>query len=187
MNNMEKLAEVLNRFPGVEVTKIEDAPNDGTIYFKCSNELSFAKILVGIQEISPNDGISYWMCFPYSDIDHCTVYYGLCGPDDLETRHREARNLARKYTDNFEKFYEAYRRKMHDEGGVLPDLSFVTVAQMLDELSSRGINYAMVWKDLGTNYTKLGTGGSPTKVMPLIKEAWKIAKQRIKEDNCDPW
>jgi hypothetical protein len=181
MTPMEQLARLISTFPGVLVEETCDA-DEGYVQFKCSSELSLAHIMASTQETDANEGLSIteWNCIVHCDHDYATVFYILYAPENRVIRNRDALVLATKYKNYYEEYYDKQLIGMQDPNGLgVPDLSYVTVAQMTAELGRRQTKFALVWRDGRTGKASLDVGGGPNTVKNLLREAWRIVKERL--------
>lgn len=179
MSEFSDLAEVFAKFPGVQIENVIDSEIEGCILFKCSNELSLAFITHDLGSTPAKDGIhlEQWQCSVGCDGDYTTVYYVVSGPEDQEIREEDSQKLIESYTKDFTQHYNGMRDQVENYNGLgVPDLSFVTIAQINEELEKRCIDHVFVWKE---ERTGIINSHSTTTESERIYKLWKKVKKHL--------
>lgn len=147
-NPLQQIADILKKYPGISEVQC----NDGEfVTFKCCDELSLASITACLDEVSPTNDISInnWRVEVHVDsADWIGVWYWLSHnltPDQLKI---ESKILKNKFQIELsERLPEMKEMLYPTEGLGTPDLSFVTVDQMAQELQNRNMSFILGWID----------------------------------------
>jgi len=140
MEQLGQIAKVLIDFPGVEIRQNFD---EGYLSFSCYDKISLF-LITDVIDLS-----NHWNMSIECDREKQCLLYLINPPIPASNFSKKSTNLFVKNLKNKLDSYPVLKETFVNPDLGTPDLSFVTINEIVDELDERNnINYVLIWEDL---------------------------------------